>query len=225
MNLIRRIITANTPRKTRLHDEKGNFLGWRNLFLHSLPVTFSGLLRISIGYRVELPWTPFSAINCLRFNLKENARILEFGSGMSTIYFCKHCKEVFSVEDYRPWYLKISKIIERKGINNIVYKFAENKKEYFSFMADDNRGFDLITIDGSHRSQCACYSTKLIKPGGVLYLDDSDRESIHGNKDNKIAETLLRNFAKKSDAEVHEFTDFSPTQFYVKQGICVKLTS
>ncbi len=223
MTLLTKIISGDRLRKSRLHDEKGNFATWKNVVLHGSPAIASSLLRIYIGYRPELPWIAYTTIKHFKRFLNKNSRVLEFGSGMSTIWYAKHAGKVFSVEDYRPWYDKVAKIIEENHLNNITYRFAESENEYSSFMSDDKQGFDLIMVDGSCRSKCISHAAKLVKPGGILYLDNSDKDSTPDGGDTRIAENIARNFAEDSDAEVIEITDFAPTQLFVQQGLCIKL--
>ena len=209
--------------KARLHDEKGNFVPWKNVVLHGGPAIVSGLLRITIGYRPELPWIAYTAIDYLEHFLNKNSRVLEFGSGMSTIWYAKHAGEVFSVEDYRPWYEKVTNMIEANHLDNITYRFSESETEYSTFMSEGEQGFDLIMVDGSYRSKCISHAEKLVKSGGILYLDNSDIDSGPIGGDMRIAETLARNFAENYDAQVIAITDFAPTVFFVTQGLCVKL--
>ncbi|MEJ7595388.1 MAG: hypothetical protein WKF77_28045 [Planctomycetaceae bacterium] len=145
------------------------------------------------------------------------------GLGMSTIWYAKHAGEVFSVEDYRPWYDKVSKIIDSKLLGNVTYRFAENESEYAAFMSDDASGFDLVVIDGSCRSKCMSHAVHLVKPGGILYLDNSDNDSSPNGGDMRAAEATGRDFARDSGALVTEITDFAPTLFFVTQGLSIKL--
>jgi hypothetical protein len=119
--VLTKLISGDNLRTSRLHDEKNNFIGWDKFFTHA-PLAFStGLLRISLDYRPELPWISYSAIQALNNFLSPNSRVLEFGSGMSTIWYAKHAGIVYSVEDYRPWYDKVSQIVKKKGLSNIHY--------------------------------------------------------------------------------------------------------
>ena len=223
MSLVTKIISGDKLRKSRLHDEKGNFATWENVLLHSFPAALTGILRLSVGYRPEKPWIAYSSIKFLENFLSKDSRVLEFGSGMSTIWYGKHAGEVFSVEDYKPWHDKVSKIIEGKCITNITYKITEDESQYCSFMSNDKKGFDLVMVDGKFRSKCISNASKLVRPGGVLYLDNSDKDSAPNGGDMRLAESFLRDFAKSTNAEVTEVTDFAPTQFFVQQGLYVKL--
>jgi predicted O-methyltransferase YrrM len=224
MNVFTKIMSdGSTLRKSRLHDEKGNFIPWNNLLTHIVPAATSTLLRITIGHRPEQPWISYSSVNYLKKFLTKDSRVLEFGSGMSTVWYSKYAGEVFSVEDYSPWYDKMSKIFQSKNVKNITYKFINNEKEYSTFMSEDKTGFDLIMVDGSYRSKCILNSAKLLRPGGIIYLDNSDKDSTSVGGDMREAERYARDFAERVGAQIIETTDLAPTQLIVQQGLMIKL--
>lgn len=182
-------------------------------------------MRIALDYRPELPWISYEAIHLLDDFLSPTSRVLEFGSGMSTIWYAKSKAQVYSVEDYRPWHDKISLILQARGLNNVHYQFADNPGEYQSFMNDDTEGFDLIMVDGNYRSACIAGSVKLLKPGGILYLDNSDKHSTSQGGDTRLDEEYALSFAQKKGATITYITDFAPTQFFVNQALLIKLPS
>lgn len=221
--MLTKIISGDTLRKTRLHDEKGNFIGLGRLISHAPQAMFTGALRLALDYRPQVPWISYSAIEVLEHFLNKSARVLEFGSGMSTIWYAEHAGEVFSVENYRPWFDKVSSLLERKKVQNVTYRFADDPHAYSRFMENDAAGFDLVMVDGSHRSACVATASKLLRPGGVLYLDNSDKDSTLRGGDMRLAEEFALRFAKERGATVTYFTDFAPTQVFVQQGMMVRL--
>lgn len=224
MSMLKNVISGE-GRITRLHDEKNNLISVKRLLLHSPLAIASGVLRVASGYRPQLPWISYSAIDALEKYLTKSSRVLEFGSGMSTIYYAKHAGEVSSVEDCKPWFDKISCLIKNKKLDNINYKFAKNSQEYCTYMSNNKAAFDLVMIDGSYRSDCMVNAVKLIKPGGILYLDNSDKDSTPKGGDMRLAEESALKFASERGAKLVYFTDFSPTQLFVEQGLMVKLPS
>jgi protein-L-isoaspartate O-methyltransferase len=218
-----KLLSGADTRKTRFHDEKGNFVGYKNIALNGTRATATGILRVTAGIRPEKPWISYAATKYIKSKISKKSRILEFGSGMSTIWYAKNGGQVYSVEDYEPWYKKIKLLIETKNYNNIKYQYEPNEDAYASYMQNDTTGFDLIMIDGSHRSKCAEQSAKLLRPGGLLYLDNSDKDSTLDGGDMRFAESFVRKFATNCGATILEFTDFAPTQFFAQQGICMQM--
>ncbi|MHB8173612.1 MAG: O-methyltransferase [Nitrospirota bacterium] len=209
-------------RKSRFHDEKGNLISIRNLFYHGPMALMSSILRFVFNYRPALPWISYSAIGKLKDFLNEESVILEFGSGMSTIWFARHAKRVYSVEDNVEWYKKVTGLIVGCGIDNVHYRFAEGK-DYYSFMSDQTERFDLIMVDGSNRSDCIRNVMHLLKPGAMIYLDNSDKHSSPSGGDTRIAEDMLLNLSKDCNGDMQYFTDFAPAQFFVQEGLMIRL--
>lgn len=225
MNIYTKVISGSSLRKSRLHNEKGGFVSLKNIITHGPLAIGTGLLRVTIGYRPILPWIAYTSINMLKCVLNKKSRVLEFGSGMSTIWYAKHAGEVFSVEDYLPWYEKITNVIKVENIDNITYTFVDKESDYYGYMSENVGGFDLVMVDGLYRSKCISNASKLVRPGGILYLDNSDKDSTPHGGDIRIAESMLRNLARELNVEVNEITDFAPTQFFVQEGLFIKYPS
>ena len=221
--MLTKLLTGGAARKTRLHDEKGNCISPGRLALHGPQAIATSMLRLAFGYRPAVPWISYTAISILKSHLNESSRVLEFGSGMSTIWYAQHAGQVCSVEDYKPWFDKVERLIKSRNLKNIDYRFASSMDSYSRFKADDNDGFDLIMVDGNHRSACIANSAKLLKPGGILYLDNSDKDSDPGGGDMRVAEAFALNFARERNAHIEYFTDFAPTQLFVQQGLLIRL--
>jgi hypothetical protein len=221
--MLKKLLLNEGPRKSRFHDEKGNFVGIYKLLINGPLAFFSCLLFKVTKFQPEVPWISYSARRELKKVLNKSQIVLEFGSGMSTFWFSKRVEHIFSVEDSSKWYSKISNTLKRKNIQNVTYKLARSEQEYINFMPDDNRVFDLILIDGSYRSSCVLHILNKIKKSGIIYLDNSDKDSTVKVGDMRLAENILLNFARQSKADVKYFTDFSPTQFFAQEGMLVKL--
>src|SRR5690349_10957027 len=87
-------------RKTRFHDEKGNLVSFPYLVTHG-PLALLSLINLKLfGVRAEKPWLSYAAINEIDQFLTPEKTVLEFGSGMSTIWFAKKSNQVYSVENY-----------------------------------------------------------------------------------------------------------------------------
>lgn len=112
------------------------------------------------------PWFAEEANDILRmyFNLiNPYQNCFEFGSGASTNYLRKRCKELFSIDHDKEW-------AEKTGA-----KFCERpyNKEIELF---PNEYFYLIIVDGRDRVKCIESSIPKLKQGGWLILDNSERE-------------------------------------------------
>ncbi len=217
-----KILKGNRFRKSRLHDQKGQFVGWSKVLRHGPLALSSSLLRLALKQYQPLPWIPYTIIEHFNRFLTPNSRVLEFGSGMSTLWYAARAKEVWAVEDYRPWYDKVQAITAEQGVQNLHYLFTQDKEAYVSFGESSPEGFDLIVVDGSYRSACVQQGEKLLRPGGILYLDNTDMDVQSEGGDMRVAESYLRNLAATWQTHPVTTTDFAPGLLFVTQGMYVQ---
>ena len=217
LTIIKKLIAGGPKRKTRLHDEKGNLVSVSRLLRNGPNALVSGSARLIFGVRPERPWISYDAQRLLQSHLTPLSRVLEFGSGMSTMWYAQHAGHVVSIEDDRNWYDAIGVTIRRQS--NVDYRFAANATEYVSF---PDGPYDLIMIDGSFRAECVEASLASLAPSGILYLDNSDKNvgGLPGNVPE--AERLLLSYARKYGCQVQHITDFAPTQLFVQEGLMVR---
>jgi hypothetical protein len=112
-------------------------------------------------------------------------RVLEYGSGESTIEIADKCLSILSIEHQKPWY---DKLIELKPINcelvlrepNLPYKEGGHCGTYEQFKsyieAPLNKGpFDIILIDGRARVACASIVKSITHDNTLIFIHDYDR--------------------------------------------------
>lgn len=117
-----------------------------------------------------IPWYTYPAIDFLNKYDFCDARVFEYGSGNSTLYWAKKCKQIISIEDDLKWF------------NSIKNKIRTYKNARLMFPKEDYPGsinkvpgkFDIIIIDGSQRPECAKYVLGKLKVGGIVILDNSN---------------------------------------------------
>ncbi|WP_330202762.1 hypothetical protein [Cyanobacterium sp. Dongsha4] len=219
MQIINKIITGGKAHKSRFHDEKGNLLDLKG-FIYLPHCLVTTLARVSIGYRPVLPWLGYRAIKHLEKLLQPNWNMIEWGSGMSTLWFAQRVQNLTSIEDYQPWYDKVKLTLDK--VQNVDYQFKTGN-DYFTLDNYPDRTFDFILIDGSERGNCAKTAITKIKRGGYIYLDNSDKHSTSEGGDTRIAEQTLLNAVKEKGGEALYFVDLVPTYLAVNQGMLVKL--
>lgn len=217
---LKRIIKGSGDRPTRFHDEKGNLVtpGGYIYALHSL---FTAFLRHTFGYLPPMPWLSYRAQRYINGLLRPEWTVLEFGSGMSTVWFAQRCKSIYSFEHNPTWYGVVkARLIE---ISNVIYHLRE-KESYPDLSEFPDEFFDFVLIDGIRRADCVRNALPKVKPGGWIYLDNTDMsaKSLPGN-DYQQAEQLLLSHIAADRASVKYFTDFVPTNFFAKQGMLVNI--
>lgn len=217
MTPLRKIYSGSDTRKTRLHDELGAFVPFSRLLRNGPRALLTGIARVLFDWRQELPWISYDARNELACVLTPHSNVLEFGSGMSTMWYSRHAGSVVSIEDYRPWFDLVSPRVAKLG--NVDYRFAANRAEYVS-LAPDQR-YDLIMIDGSFREDCARFAIEHLSENGVIYLDNSDKGLDEKTGNVPEARRILLAYAAEKGLPTYEFTDFAPTQLHVQRGLWV----
>ncbi|MBK4728710.1 class I SAM-dependent methyltransferase [Oxynema sp. CENA135] len=220
-DFINKVIKGNKEkhRKTRFHDEKGNLITLDRFLSNGPKAAFTKAQSIMSTSILEVPQIPYTAAKTIQKYLHKNSIVLEFGSGRSTIWLAKQCATIYSVDDNEYWFNRVQEKLKLLSLNNVVYEFRPRILDYVNFPSDYNLSFDLIFIDGTWRQKCLENSINQLNPGGIIYIDDTDKHIA----DIKQTEKLVRNIIHKKGGELIEFTDFSPEQLFVKQGILAKI--
>lgn len=213
--IVTKIWRGSNLRPSRFHDEKGN------LALHSAEdftdASFAFLttvLRVSVGYRPQLPFIALNAFRFLKSRLHSDARVFEWSSGMSTLWFERHCAEIHAVEDDPTWFQLVSARTQTAQVCHLrnqdyVNKIREFPTEYF----------DLISIDGSERLACFELAKHYLRSDGMLLIDNTDKDRTTRGDLFQIDSRL----SECPDFQVHRFTGWAPGNFFPQETtICVR---
>ena len=133
------------------------------------------------------PWITQEANNFLEIFLTKNkdAKILEFGSGASTIWFAKKTKNLVSIEHNKFWFNRVKQQLTHDPACNSS-AFYLIKRPYYKIVASfPSNYFDLILVDGRDRVECINASVRILKSGGILMLDNAERPR-YGSVYNKL---------------------------------------
>jgi hypothetical protein len=221
--LIKHILFGDGRRRSNFHDLRGNWIGIRGLFY--LPdVIVTTFLRKFFGLRPETPWISYRARKKIGRLIQPDGTVLEFGSGMSTLWLARRCKTLYSVEHDALWFQTVQSKLAAKNIAN-AHCFLREMENYADLSAFPDESFDFVLVDGAQRAACVQAVLKKLKPGGWVYLDNTDSAAMKaGSKQNSPAEDLLLEAVKHNNGSVEYFTDFAPTMFVVNQGMLVRLS-
>ena len=152
------------------------------------PRCLYALLRRQIWIRThpDIPWLTRQAVEILDDRLKPGDVGLEWGSGRSTVWFARRVAHLTSIEHNDHWYKRIKNLLSDKGIDNVEFFFAaldtesEGQPEYVRAAAELSKAsLDFILVDGRLRDQCTEVAMQLLKPGGMLIIDDAARYIQH----------------------------------------------
>ena len=139
----------------------------------------------------ECPWMVPESIYKLDEVLNENDRVLEFGTGGSTLFFARRCHSILAYETGVDWFNKVSDAIEEKKIGNIWYNHVVfedaicntikkgNMSDFTVFSVDTQGGYDRSRILNA-------FLEKGISPNlRIIVLDNYAHEGLfplHYNK-------------------------------------------
>ena len=164
------------------------------------------LVNLYVGKKLpldlELPWVSWAAVDFLKGFVRATMDVFEYGTGGSTLFFARRCRQVVSVEDDRNWLNLVSDHLARNGITNVQLRlrpFDFSKANNFAHSAyPDAIGketYDVIFVDGKDwsgtgRPVCFKRAEQNINPGGVIVLDDSWRPRYRALRNSNSARSV-----------------------------------
>lgn len=120
-------------------------------------------------YKTGYPWLTKEAVEFMYDYLKSDMDVLEYGMGGSTVWMAKRCN-VTSIESKESWYDETRNMLKEKHLEA---RLVLQRRPYHNAV---NGLFDFILVDGRDRVMCFNYAKKMLKKGGVIMLDNSERE-------------------------------------------------
>jgi protein-L-isoaspartate O-methyltransferase len=200
MSIAQKLIAGGPGRITRLPCESGGCISLRETM--RLPKAIAGYAATKLsGRRRDEPWWPLSVIPLLDRHLHKMSRVLEFGSGSSTVWLAARAGSVLSIEDDPVWHHAVQTRLAALGLRNAIVHYAAGSAYYDLAWADD-ASFDLVVVDGSYRWKCIEAVLPRVRPGGIIYLDNSDADKdrlLYSDPSmRRQAQRLLQDFAREN---------------------------
>lgn len=142
--------------------------------------------------RVGVPWWTFRAVDLVESHLasRPGASVLEWGSGVSTLWLAERAQTVRSVEHDAGWAHEMEPHLpghvtlvlappaasrtpvvtsQRRGYDG--FDFAQ----YVASGPVAGENYDLVVIDGRAREACLQLAMAALAPGGLVVFDNVDR--------------------------------------------------
>ena len=122
-----------------------------------------------------------------------NAIMLEWGSGLSTIYLARKVLHVFAIEHNHLWFTKVQDWLIGLNITNVTLLHRPYPPEvsYINAPYEFNRHFDIIEIDGRHRNFCFDVALRLINENGIVIFDDINEEKYKPTREKFLIPPLV----------------------------------
>lgn len=122
-------------------------------------------------YKIFFPWYTKPFLEKLTSFDLSNWKVFEYGSGDSTIWWRKNCREIISVDTNTEWAQKSGSLFcnEKESFINFPKQFINNEK------------FDCIIIDSEPvewRDECIPVALECLKDGGFLIIDNYNQKTV-----------------------------------------------
>jgi hypothetical protein len=144
----------------------------------------------------------------MRARLPPDPRVFEYGSGGSTLWFAGFARMLVSVEHDAGWHARVTEELHKLGAEHCTFLLrppgpgaprailpAELGISYASLTVPGDleeyvraidsypdESFDLVLIDGRARTACMAHAQSKVRRGGLIVLDDSDRDDYEPAK-------------------------------------------
>ncbi len=118
-----------------------------------------------------IPWFTYPCVEYLKQLDLRDKSVFEWGSGNSTLFLANRCKDVTSVENNTDYFQKNKARLK----NNAKLLLKTKLDEYVHAIAECNKAFDIIIIDGQERFACAQLAIKYVSHDGIVILDNSSQ--------------------------------------------------
>lgn len=121
-------------------------------------------------------------------------RILEWGSGGSTVYFTQFLRdhnipyEWTSIEYNKKWFERVqeevksdanTKLVLFDSGNDAILQPDNTMDEYVTYPGTLGMKFDFILVDGRKRRRCLLAAKEVVSPHGFVFLHDAQRAYYH----------------------------------------------
>lgn len=150
------------------------------VFMPNVKILAKGYGQLQSIYRGEsvrrdgrpLPWYTYPAIEYLDTLDVSNCDVFEFGAGNSSRYWAERAQTVTSVEDDPGWFERVS----AQAAGNQRTLLRPEARAYADAIGEGGTRYGVIAIDGKHRVECTKASIGHLATGGMIVLDNSDRQ-------------------------------------------------
>lgn len=124
--------------------------------------------------RPDEPWWARAAISLMEKELHKNMDVAEWGSGASTLWLARRCGSLISVDNNPGYYNLVNAELRREGFDKVRYCAVLRPLNHLYWSCVQG-SYDVIIVDGRMRVACCLQAIKILKPGGLLLLDNAER--------------------------------------------------
>lgn len=155
---------------------------------------------------IPVPYLGKAVIQRLEEIIKKDFKIIEHGSGGSTLWFAERAAYVMSIENDPRWYKEL--YLRVPGNVALVFNNWPGAPDNWV----DFKPFDLLLIDGEpveERRDWIVQCREIVKPGGYVILDNANRPEYEAER------TYLHSISQS-----FEVIDSNESTSYLVTDIC-----
>jgi hypothetical protein len=208
--VLRRILQGDPRKVSRFRDFEGR-LPPPSAWPYLIPSVASTVRFKLTGGRAAIPWLGYRATRRIAGLVGPGTRVLEFGSGLSTVWFARRGAEVLSIETREEWAARVRALLAEIPGHRVRVVAAEPP---YSPELVAGETFDFVLVDGDGRDSAMATALAVVRAGGHVYLDNADvPEASH---------RAAREMAVGS-GPAEWFIDFTPCHVFVSAGVLVRI--
>ncbi len=154
-------------------------------FSHWTPRYCVNRLLVLVHERLhpDAPWLTADAVRFLDDNLRPSMSGVECGSGRSTLWIAQRIGTLISLEHDPDWHSSISAKLRTLALENVTYHFAAEPTEYVDKLKQlPDASTEFMLVDGLERDRCFREGMRIVKPGGLLVLDNANWYLPHDSR-------------------------------------------
>lgn len=132
------------------------------------------LLELSQRRSPDRPWLTAAAVAFLEQWIRPGDRCIEWGAGRSSWWLAERAVDVWTTEHDAEWAAEVRSRALGPGHVQVTLVAGDTPEEYIGAHAEI-ASVDLAIVDGLHRDRCALRAVDLLRPGGLLVIDNVER--------------------------------------------------
>jgi predicted O-methyltransferase YrrM len=132
------------------------------------------------------PWITREACAYLGAWLRPEHVGIEWGSGRSTLWFARRVSRLISIEHDPQWHRLVTAGLDASGATHVANYLialerlsAAGRPSYVEAPCGEIKLADFALVDGQYRDQCARLAMELLRPGGLLIIDNAEQFFPH----------------------------------------------
>lgn len=125
-------------------------------------------------FQLGIPWLTCGAIIAIEDIINKEMKVLEFGSGGSTIFWAANCKSVKSYETNDKWYNLVK--TKTEGLKNVELILKNRHGVSVGLSHEPDNYYDIVLVDSdpkrTKRLDLANNAISKLKIGGWMIVDN-----------------------------------------------------